>query len=177
MTEPNFPKVSVWVDTKSFADPLFLEATAISDILGKSPFECVRVNFSDAKIKACQHCESCNSKEVACSYLDDFDNLVEDLTTSTNLLVLADEHSSSSFLHALQKLHSLESYPKEWGFAGVFLFFLGSEEEERKFISSAWMEALLILSPAHTKVIRYQNWDKESEGNLASILLPLLKNQ
>ena len=65
MTELNFPKVSLWVDTKSFADPLFSEATAISDIFSQSPFECVRVDFPDAKIKPCQHCESCNSKEVA----------------------------------------------------------------------------------------------------------------
>jgi hypothetical protein len=175
MTAPNFPKVSLYVDTKAFADPLFLAGSAISDILSKSPFECVRVNFSDRKIKPCVHCESCNSKEVACSYLDDFDPLVEDLTTSRYLLLLTDAHPSKSFLSCLEKFHALESYPKEWGFAGVFLFFLGTEEELREFIEHAYLEALMILSPEHSQVFHYEKWDEKAEQELNATLLPLLK--
>ena len=47
------------------ADLLTPQADPSSWVIGEKTVLWIRVDFSDAKIKPCQHCESCNSKEVA----------------------------------------------------------------------------------------------------------------
>jgi multimeric flavodoxin WrbA len=135
----NLIGTSLWVDYRSFGDSLWQLATLFSEEAVRGNHEIFRHDLPHYRIKPCQHCESCYSKEVACSYLDDFNQLPPDLLMSDGLIIFAEAPFSETLKNALSKCVCLPHAPKSKRLAKTVLVYLGSEDKEmeRLFLQAA----------------------------------------
>lgn len=168
MTELNLKKLVILSDHHAFGDPLFLAANAFIEGALQSHYEILRHNLSELKIKPCANCGSCFTKEVACSYLDDFNTLSSDLLDGDALVVFAQAPFSVTLKNALSKFTVFEAAPNDPHYAKVRLVFVGSESALKKEIQ-AWLAALLEIAPESASVIRYPSIKEKELSEIKAI--------
>jgi hypothetical protein len=168
MTPLNLKGLSVWADYKTFGDPLQVALDAFIGEAVKKNHEIFRHDFKGLKIKECQDCGGCFTKEVPCAYLDDFNLIAPDLLLSHDLVIFAEGAFSDALKAALSKTRVFESSPKELHLHKAYLVYLGNEEELQSQIRP-YFEGVFALSPDSTKVIRYPEFDEKSLAELVSL--------
>jgi multimeric flavodoxin WrbA len=124
----NLIGTSLWTDYRRFDDSLWRLATSFSEEAVAHNHEIFRHDLPHYQIKPCQHCESCYSKEVACSYLDDFNLLPPDLLLSENLIIFTEAPFSQTLGNALSKCVCYPHAPKGRRLKKVALVYLGEAD-------------------------------------------------
>jgi multimeric flavodoxin WrbA len=168
MTPLNLKGLSLWADYKTFGDPLQVALDAFIAEAVKKNHEIFRHDFKGLKIKECQDCGGCFTKEVPCAYLDDFNLVAPDLLKSHDLVIFAEGSFSGPLKAALSKTRVFESAPKKLKLHKAYLVYLGSEKELQNEIRP-YFEGVFALSPESTKVIRYEKAEGKALAELVSL--------
>jgi hypothetical protein len=148
MTPLNLQGLTLLVDYRAFGDEFWQLATSFSEEAVKSNHEIFRHDLPHYRVKPCQKCQSCYSKEVACSFLDDFNVIPPDLLLSKSLVVFAEFPISATLENVLSKLVCLSK--KEITIEKVYLIYQGEtslpfEENFKKAVEPLRAKGLLIL--------------------------------
>jgi multimeric flavodoxin WrbA len=168
MTELNLRKVTIIADYKVFGDPLSIAMDAFIEGAVQGNHEVLRHDLKGTKIKACQKCGGCWSKEVPCAILDDFNLIPDDLSSSHDLVIFAEGDFSASLKAALSKFYVFEKAPKKADLHKAYLVYLGSEAELKKQIE-AFFEGIFELEPETSKVIRYEKITEKDLDDLGTL--------
>jgi hypothetical protein len=132
-------RILVVGDYSSFGDEVFSSMREFIDGALRDHREILRYDMLGRKIKNCQNCSSCFTKEVPCSFLDDFEVLAESMQAADALVVFAEGTLSSSFLSALSKFRCFSSPKSSIHLQRASLFLPSSPREEDRL---AWGEAM-----------------------------------
>lgn len=136
----NLRRVTLVDDYQAFGDPFWEKLSGLIDAMVVANHEILRHDLPRLSIDPCHGCGSCYSKEVACSYLDDFNQIPPDLNDSSVLLIAAEGHFSSTFYAFLSKLRSCEKAPRSMPLEKIVLLYEGSEKDyliDRPFFQAA----------------------------------------
>jgi hypothetical protein len=164
----NLKGLSIWADYHAFGDPLQIALDAFVSGAVKSNHEIFRHDFKGLKIKMCQDCGGCFTKEVPCAFLDDFNGIAPDLLQSHDLVVFAEGSFSEPLKAALSKARVFEASPKPLDLHKAYLVYLGSEKKLQKEIRP-YFEGVFALSPESTKVLRYEAIDERALAELSAL--------
>jgi hypothetical protein len=168
MTPLNLKGLSLWADYQTFGDPLQVALDAFIAEAVKKNHEIFRHDFKGLKIKPCQDCDGCFTKEVACAYLDDFNTLAPDLLMSHDFVVFAEGSFSEALKAALSKTRVFASSPKPLALHKAYLVYLGTEKELQNEIRP-YFEGVFALSPESTKVFRYEAIDEKALAEITKL--------
>ncbi|MCH3910004.1 MAG: hypothetical protein LKF75_02075 [Bacilli bacterium] len=126
------------IDYASFGDSLWLLATSYIDKLVKENHEIFRHDMPRYEIKSCNGCGSCYSKEVACSYLDDFNKIPPEILFSDEVYLFGEGPLSSAFHNALSKFEVFPHSSKKTHVQKFVFVYIGKlSNDDEKLVNKA----------------------------------------
>ena len=165
----NLRPLSIWGDYESFGDSLAQAMEAFIAQAVATNHEILRHDTRLLRIQPCQNCGGCFIKEVACAFLDDFNQLAPDLLVSHDLVIFAEGDFSPALKNALSKSRCFSSpEAKGMDLQKVYLIYQGSEQELKKQIH-AFFDGVFELGPETTKVVRYAKIGVEETQTIAAL--------
>jgi hypothetical protein len=110
--ELNLQPLLLIKDFEGTSDPLFKVYQSCSEALVTNNFELTSIGVPSLKIQECRHCESCFSKEVPCSYLDDFNLIASEMVKNQKMVFFTHDKVSMNLLMALTRTHMFSVHPE-----------------------------------------------------------------